>query len=47
MTDFDVEFLEAWFWDAACQIHGPLGAPKFKVYILPPDLPQAAFGRPR
>ena len=24
-----------WLWDAACQIRGPLDAPKFKDYILP------------
>jgi type I restriction enzyme M protein len=27
--------LEDWLWDAACQIRGPLDAPKFKDYILP------------
>lgn len=27
--------LEGWLWDAACQIRGPLDAPKFKDYILP------------
>jgi type I restriction enzyme M protein len=27
--------LESWLWDAACQIRGPLDAPKFKDYILP------------
>jgi type I restriction enzyme M protein len=27
--------LESWLWDAACQIRGPLDAPKFKNYILP------------
>jgi type I restriction enzyme M protein len=27
--------LEQWLWDAACQIRGPLDAPKFKDYILP------------
>ncbi len=26
---------ESWLWDAACQIRGPLDAPKFKDYILP------------
>jgi type I restriction enzyme M protein len=26
---------EQWLWDAACQIPGPLDAPKFKDYILP------------
>jgi type I restriction enzyme M protein len=31
----DVKTLEAWLWDAACQIRGPLDAPKFKDYILP------------
>jgi len=31
----DVPMLETWLWDAACQIRGPLDAPKFKDYILP------------
>src|ERR687892_2322787 len=31
----DVPDLESWLWDAACQIRGPLDAPKFKDYILP------------
>ncbi|HVC22733.1 MAG TPA: class I SAM-dependent DNA methyltransferase [Candidatus Dormibacteraeota bacterium] len=31
----DVKALESWLWDAACQIRGPLDAPKFKDYILP------------
>ncbi len=31
----DVGALEQWLWDAACQIRGPLDAPKFKDYILP------------
>jgi type I restriction enzyme M protein len=31
----DVKTLESWPWDAACQIRGPLDAPKFKDYILP------------
>jgi type I restriction enzyme M protein len=31
----DVSALESWLWDAACQIRGPLDAPKFKDYILP------------
>ena len=31
----DVKSLETWLWDAACQIRGPLDAPKFKDYILP------------
>jgi len=30
-----VKALEMWLWDAACQIRGPLDAPKFKDYILP------------
>jgi type I restriction enzyme M protein len=30
-----VPALEQWLWDAACQIRGPLDAPKFKDYILP------------
>ena len=30
-----VSTLESWLWDAACQIRGPLDAPKFKDYILP------------
>lgn len=31
----DIKKLEAWLWDAACRIRGPLDAPKFKDYILP------------
>src|SRR5437773_8317867 len=31
----DVAALESWLWEAACQIRGPLDAPKFKDYILP------------
>src|SRR5207249_4794874 len=31
----DVAALESWLWDAACQVRGPLDAPKFKDYILP------------
>jgi type I restriction enzyme M protein len=31
----DVGTLEGWLWEAACQIRGPLDAPKFKDYILP------------
>jgi len=31
----DVPALEQWLWDCACQIRGPLDAPKFKDYILP------------
>ncbi len=31
----DAKALEQWLWDAACQIRGPLDAPKFKDYILP------------
>ena len=31
----DVKALETWLWEAACQIRGPLDAPKFKDYILP------------
>lgn len=31
----DVPALKTWLWDAACQIRGPLDAPKFKDYILP------------
>lgn len=31
----DIATLETWLWDAACQIRGPLDAPKFKDYILP------------
>jgi type I restriction enzyme M protein len=34
-TKLDVPALETWLWDAACQIRGPLDAPKFKDYILP------------
>lgn len=30
----DVGTLEQWLWDAACEIRGPLDAPKFKDYIL-------------
>lgn len=37
MTDrtLDVSTLESWLWDAACQIRGPVDAPKYKDYILP------------
>ncbi len=35
MSTLDVKTLEAWLWDASCQIRGPLDAPKFKDYILP------------
>lgn len=31
----DVPALEQWLWHAACEIRGPLDAPKFKDYILP------------
>ena len=31
----DIGTLEVWLWEAACQIRGPLDAPKFKDYILP------------
>lgn len=31
----NVKTLETWLWDAACQVRGPLDAPKFKDYILP------------
>ncbi|MHB1955534.1 MAG: type I restriction-modification system subunit M [Sulfobacillus sp.] len=31
----DVKALESWLWEAACQVRGPLDAPKFKDYILP------------
>ncbi len=31
----DVRTLESWLWEAACQIRGPVDAPKFKDYILP------------
>lgn len=31
----DLSSLEQWLWDAACQIRGPLDAPKYKDYILP------------
>ena len=31
----EISTLEGWLWDAACQIRGPLDAPKFKDYILP------------
>ena len=31
----EVKTLESWLWDAACQVRGPLDAPKFKDYILP------------
>lgn len=33
--NLDVGALETWLWDAACQVRGPLDAPKFKDYILP------------
>ncbi len=31
----DIPTLENWLWDAACNIRGPIDAPKFKDYILP------------
>jgi type I restriction enzyme M protein len=31
----DIGTLEGWLWDAACEIRGPVDAPKFKDYILP------------
>jgi hypothetical protein len=31
----DISTLESRLWNAACQIRGPLDAPKFKDYILP------------
>lgn len=34
-THLDLPALEQWLWDAACQIHGPVDAPKYKDYILP------------
>ncbi len=34
-THLDLPTLEQWLWDAACQIHGPVDAPKYKDYILP------------
>lgn len=34
-TGLDLSTLETWLWDAACQIRGPVDAPKFKDYILP------------
>lgn len=33
--ELDLKALESWLWDAACQVRGPLDAPKFKDYILP------------
>src|SRR5437879_6590425 len=34
-SELDLKALESWLWDAACQVRGPLDAPKFKDYILP------------
>lgn len=31
----DITTLENWLWEAACNIRGPLDAPKYKDYILP------------
>jgi type I restriction enzyme M protein len=31
----DTSTLESWLWNAACQIRGPVDAPKYKDYILP------------
>jgi len=31
----DLLALESWLWEAACQIRGPVDAPKYKDYILP------------
>jgi len=33
--ELDLSTLESWLWEAACQVRGPLDAPKFKDYILP------------
>lgn len=33
--NLDTTTLENWLWDAACQIRGPVDAPKYKDYILP------------
>ena len=33
--NLEIKNLESWLWEAACQIRGPLDAPKFKDYILP------------
>lgn len=34
-NELDINTLETWLWDAACQIRGPIDAPKYKDYILP------------
>lgn len=31
----DINQLEQWLWDAACEIRGATDAPKFKDFILP------------
>jgi type I restriction-modification system DNA methylase subunit len=31
----DITTIENWLWEAACNIRGPLDAPKYKDYILP------------
>ncbi len=41
----DVSTLEGWLWEAACVIRGPVDAPKFKDYILPPHLPTRSSSR--
>jgi type I restriction enzyme M protein len=41
----DVSALESWLWRAACQIRGPLDAPKFKGHIPPLCLLKATLGR--
>ncbi len=35
MTTLDISTLESWLWKAACELRGPVDAPKFKDYILP------------
>jgi len=32
----DISTLENWLWEAACSIRGPIEAPKYKDYIIPP-----------
>ncbi len=34
-NELNIKTLEGWLWDAACEIRGPIDAPKYKNYILP------------
>lgn len=36
LPTLDITTLENWLWEATCKIRGPVDAPKYKDYILPP-----------